>query len=109
MTRRKPPNLGPPTREERERARQAAEAMRKVIAREMPAGERGVVHIDFTRRRSAWLVTWSNLPGLYWEAGHFSHQCLPGWRYTRAEVRAEMIPDLEALAEHGIRPTEATA
>ena len=40
--------------------------------------------------------------------GTFQHDLLPGWQYTRAEVEAEMIPDLELLAERGIRPTEAT-
>jgi hypothetical protein len=106
---RQPKRLPEPTREERERARQAAQAMRAVAAGEMKAGERGVMHIDFTRRRSAWLVTWANLPGFFFSAGKYSHACLPGWTYTRAEVRSEMIPDLEALAERGVRPTEATS
>ena len=37
----------------------------------------------------------------------YTHALLPGWEYARREVVAEMIPDLDALAERGVRPTEA--
>jgi hypothetical protein len=41
--------------------------------------------------------------------GRYIHALLPGWSYTQREIRAEMIPDLEALAERGERPTEDTS
>lgn len=109
MTARSPKRLPPPTMEERQKAREAAQALRAVADGTMPAGERMSAHIDYSRpRRAEWLTTWTNLPGFIRANGRFRHVCLPGWEYTRAEVRSEMIPDLEALAERGERPTEAT-
>ena len=113
MTRRAPKPLPPPTDEERRVAGEAARNLRAAIADPSLMGERSVVHFDFARPcRGEWWETWANLPGFVrvnGRRGHYSHTCLPGWTYMHAEIRAEMIPDLEALAEHGIRPTEATS
>lgn len=101
--------LPPPTLPEREAARKAATAMRKAIADPSTMGEASTLHIDYSRpRRTEWITTWANLPGLKRINGAYHHDCLPGWQYTRAEVLPELIPDLEALAELGIRPTQAT-
>ncbi len=76
-------------------------------------GEKGVMHVDLARpRRGVWYTTWSNLPGFLRSLDRggrvYTHALLPGWEYQRREVKAEMVPDLEALAERGVRPTEAT-
>lgn len=99
-----------PTQDERDQARVAAAALRLAIADPSTMGAEAVMHIDFSRpRRGVWLTTWANLPGFTRASGLvYSHALLPEWEYQRHEVRAEMIPDLEALAEHGVRPTEAT-
>ena len=63
-------------------------------------------------RRGEWWETWSNLPGFVrvnGRRGHYAHACLPGWTYARSEIVAEMIPDLELLAERGVRPTQETS
>ncbi|MFE1598237.1 hypothetical protein [Methylobacterium sp. ID0610] len=104
---RRPP---PPTAEERQRAAEAARTLRAIIAGKAPLGARAVMHVDMSRpRRSAWIETWEGAPGLARVNGAWTHELLPGWQYTRAEVRAELIPDLEALAERGELPTEATS
>ena len=112
MTRRAPKLLPPPTVEERERARAAAAALRAAIADPATMGAKAVMHLDLARpRRGECWESWANLPGFFRVSGprgHYWHECLPGWTYTRAEIRAEMIPDLEALAQHGVRPTQAT-
>ena len=112
MVSRAPKPLPPPTMEERERAREAAHALRTAIADPATMGAKTVAHVDLARpRRGEWWETWANLPGfarINGRRGHYSHSCLPGWNYTRAEIRSELIPDLEALAERGVRPTEAT-
>lgn len=109
MTARTPKPLPPPTLEERQKACEAAQALRAVANGEMMLTNQMDAHIDYSRpRRGEWVTTWGNLPGLSRVNGRFRHACLPGWEYTRAEVRSEMIPDLEALAERGERPTEAT-
>lgn len=83
--------------------------MRAVIADHTLLGEKTMAHVDLANpRRGEWWVMWKGLPGLLRVNGKYRHVCLPGWEYTRAEIKAEMIPDLERLAEHGIRPTEAT-
>lgn len=65
---------------------------------------------DLSRpRRGEWWTSWANLPGFVQVNGRYRHECLPGWEYARSEIRAEMIPDLEALAERGVRPTEETS
>lgn len=98
------------TEQERAEAAAAAVALRRAIADPSTMGERSVAHIDLARpRRGEWWETWSNLPGFTRINGHrFTHRLLPGWEYVRAEIRDEMIPDLEALAERGVQPTEAT-
>ena len=106
--------MKPPTPKERDQARAAAAALRQALADPTTMGAEAVVHVDFCRpRRGAWFSTWENLPGFLREnagsATRYSHTLLPGWEYSRAEVKAEMIPDLEALAELGVRPTEATS
>lgn len=102
--------LAPPTDEERTQAAVAAAALLAAIADPSTMGERTVVHLDLVRpRRGEWWETWSNLPGFTRINGSlFTHSLLPGWEYTRAEIRSELIPDLEALATRGARPTEAT-
>ncbi|KNY20397.1 hypothetical protein [Methylobacterium sp. ARG-1] len=113
MTKRAPKPLPPPTDDERRQAGEAARAMRAAIADPNLVGAKSVAHIDFARpRRGEWWETWANLPGLVrvnGPRGHYWHTLLPGWTYARSEIRSEMIPDLEALAEHGVRPTEATS
>ena len=100
----------PVTDIERTEAAAAAEALKHAIADPSTMGERSVVHIDLTRpRRGEWWETWANLPGFTRiNRTRFTHRLLPGWEYDRTELRSEMIPDLEALAERGVRPTEAT-
>lgn len=73
-------------------------------------GERTVAHVDLSRpRRGEWWETWANLPGFFRiNRDRYIHTLLPGWEYNRSEIRSEMIPDLEALASRGVRPTEAT-
>ena len=76
-------------------------------------GAESTGHIDMSRpRRAVWFTTWAGLPGFARfidKAGrHYTHECLPGWEYARHEIRSEMIPDLEQLAERGIRPTDIT-
>lgn len=99
----------PPTDLERETAREAAKALRLALADKTTMGTESVVHIDYSRpRRAEWITTWSNLPGFSRVNGAYHHKSLPGWVYSRREVILEMIPDLEALAERGERPTEVT-
>jgi hypothetical protein len=95
---------------ERADAAIAARALRAVIADPTKLGERSVMHIDFSRpRRAEWHETWSGLPGFSRVNGLYRHALLPGWEYRRSEIKNEMIPDLEALAERGVRPTQATS
>lgn len=102
--------IGPPTEKDRAAAKAAAAALRAAIADSTTMGERTVVHIDLARpRRGEWWETWSNLPGFTRINGQrFTHRLLPGWEYIRSEIKSELIPDLDALAELGERPTEAT-
>lgn len=102
--------IGPPTEKDRADAKAAATALRAAFADSTTMGERSVVHLDLARpRRGEWWETWSNLPGFTRINGHrFTHRLLPGWEYSRSEIKSELIPDLEALAEHGVLPTEAT-
>lgn len=95
----------------RQEAASAARAIRSAIVDPTTAGDRSVMHIDMSRpRRGVWLFTWANLPGLTLEAGRrlYSHILLPGWEYTPAELRTEMIEDLERFAETGELPKMAT-
>ncbi|MCJ2055497.1 hypothetical protein MKL09_02905 [Methylobacterium sp. J-048] len=91
----------------------AARALRAAIADPSTMGERQVAHVDLSRpRRGEWWETWANLPGFVrvnGPKGYYWHRCLPGWNYTRAEIVPEMIPDLELLAERGVRPSEDTS
>jgi hypothetical protein len=107
----KPPAL-PPTAHERDQARLAVAALRAAIATPSVMGQRQVMHLDMGRpRRGVTYVTWTNLPGFLKRIGKppaYEHRLLPGWEYARDEIVAEMIPDLEALAEKGVRPTAAT-
>ena len=99
-----------PTIEERDSARVAAVSLRAAIADPSTMGERSVAHIDLARpRRGECWTTWKNLPGFTSVNGQrFTHALLPGWEYARSEIEAEMIPDLQALAERGERPAGAT-
>ena len=107
---RAPKPLPPPTMQERAAAANAARALPAAIDGRTALGDERTMHIDFSRpRRAEWITSWSNLPGFSRVNGSYRHDCLPGWMYTRAEIKAEMIPDLEALAERGVRPTEATS
>lgn len=95
----------------RAEARTAALAIRAAIANRSNAGERSVAHIDMSRpRRGVWLVTWANLPGLCLDAGRrvYSHVLLPGWEYTVAEMKSELIEDLDHFALTGEQPKVAT-
>lgn len=100
----------PPSEQERADAAVAVAALKAAIADPTTMGERSIAHLDLARpRRGEWWETWSNLPGFTRINGsRYSHRLLPGWEYTKTEVRSEMIPDLEALATRGVRPTEAT-
>ncbi|PZO81628.1 MAG: hypothetical protein DI629_03565 [Mesorhizobium amorphae] len=98
--------LPSPTDAERETARQAAAALRLAIADPSTMGAHSVMHVDLARpRRGEWITTWANLPGFFRVNRHYGHECLPGWVYERSEIWPELIPDLEALAERGERPT----
>lgn len=104
-----PKVLQPPTMRERADAAVSARALRAALADPVRMGAAQTMHIDYSRpRRGEWITRWADLPGFAQVNGSFEHDLLPGWRYTRAEVLAEMIPDLELLAERGIRPTQAT-
>ena len=61
-------------------------------------------------RRGVWLATWPNLPGLTLDCGRrvYTRTLLPKWEYTVAEMRTEMLDDLEYLAETGEQPKVAT-
>jgi len=110
--------LGPPTDEERAIAAEAAKALRRSIEDPATMGAESVVHIDFGAarhgstwlpKRAVWITSWANMPGFTRSNGQYQHESLPGWIYARHEIVREMIPDLEALAERGIRPTEVTS
>ncbi len=106
--------LPPPTQEERRKAGEAAAALRRALREPATMGEQRSTHILLARpRRGEWWTTWSNLPGFRRVLGRdgrcYAHELLPGWVYTQREVRDEMILDLEALAELGLRPAMATA
>ncbi|WP_375454806.1 hypothetical protein [uncultured Methylobacterium sp.] len=108
--------LPTPTMPERADAAAAARALRAAIADPSTMGEPQRMHIDYGRpRRGEWHVSWSGLPGFTRISGthidgrRYQHACLPGWEYARHEIRTEMIPDLEVLAERGVRPTQATS
>ena len=102
--------LPPPTLPERRAAQLAARALRAVLRDKTLMGARPVMHVDFSRpRRAEWLERWDGLPGFWRVNGRtYRHDLLPGWEYTRQEAATEMIEDLEALAERGIRPTTTT-
>lgn len=95
MTKR-PPKLPPPTRQEREAAAIAAEALIAALADPTTRGVPSVMVLDLGRPRRGERHIQVN--------DRYSHACLPGWEYTKAEIALEMIPDLQALAEHGVRP-----
>lgn len=94
----------------RAEARRSALAIRATLADRSLAGERRTAHLNLGRRRGAWLVTWEKLPGLMLDAGRrmYSHILLPGWEYTVAEMKTEMIEDLDHFALTGERPKVST-
>ena len=95
----------------REQAAAAADALRRTIVDPAAAGVHSVMHVDLCRpRRGVLLSSWSSLPGLIRERPRdvYTHALLPGWEYTRTEVRTEMIDDLEILALTGERPTASS-
>lgn len=101
--------LPPPTTRERDRAGVAARELRERWGHPALMGERIAAHIDLARpRRAVWTVQWTGLPGFSRWNNAFLHELLPGWEYTEAEILAEMVPDLERLAETGERPKAAT-
>jgi hypothetical protein len=101
-------SLPPPTMKERAAAAQARSALVCAL-NGAPWGDVTVAHIDLSRpRRGLWIQRWSGVPGLYVMNGAWCHDSLPGWQYLRQELETEMVSDLEALAERGVRPTEAT-
>ena len=110
MTERKTKGRPAPTDPERASARAAAAALRAALADPSTMGARSVMHIDLRRpRRGEWHETWAGLPGFSRINGRsYQHALLPGWEYLRSEVRSELIPDLDALAELGVRPSAST-
>lgn len=95
----------------RAEARTAALAIRAAIADRSLAGKRSVAHLLVARpRRGVWLVTWSKLPGLMLDAGRrvYWHTLLPAWEYTVAEMKTEMLDDLDHFALTGEQPKTAT-
>jgi hypothetical protein len=105
-----PKPLPEPTEAERGAAAIAAVALRAALADQTSWGEQSTAFVTLARPlRGAQSTTWANLPGLCRTDGAFAHELLPGWQYTGAELLAEMVPDLEALAERGERPTQATS
>jgi hypothetical protein len=110
MSARRRPAAPPPTPEERAEARAFLPLLRYFIANPDACGKATIAHIDMTRpRRGLWLKTWATLPGFSLIVGDgYQHRLLPGWVYLDTELADEMLPDLEALAERGVRPTEAT-
>lgn len=102
--------LPPPTPIERAQAAEAASALLLWLDDPRTRGTPQVIHFDLSRpRRGEWHVTWPSVPGFLQVNAAFHHALLPGWQYSRAEIVAEMIPDLVALAERGERPTVATS
>ena len=110
MTARKLKALPSPDDLERHRAGKAALALRAVLHNPALRGTRAVMHVDLARpRRGVWYETWSGLPGFVRIDGRsYRHDLLPGWEYARDEIVSEMIPDLETLAERGVRPSVPT-
>lgn len=105
--------LPPVTFAEREAAAAAAQAMRQAISTPTLMGEPTTMHMSLSKpRRGEIWKTWPGLPGLTKvigrEGAQYMHDLLPGWTYTKQEILAELIPDLERLAEHGERPGKAT-
>lgn len=101
--------LPPPTLAEREAARASAALIRAALVDPALAGERIVAHVDLAQpRRGVTVVMWPGLPGLSKWSGMFHHDLLPGWEYTPAEFKGEMLDDLDRLAETGERPAVAT-
>lgn len=92
-------------------AADAVKAMRTFLCDPTTAGERSVAHLDLARpRRGVWIEMWSNLPGLMRDCrtGSYTHALLPGWQYTEAEMRTELVEDLALFAATGAQPKEAT-
>lgn len=106
MGKRAPKPLPAPTMEERAAAAVSARALKAMLGG-APRGDEITAFIDGGRRREC-IRTWSNLPGFIQGSGGYRHVLLPGWQYKADEIGAEMIPDLETLAERGVRPTEPT-
>ncbi|POR42525.1 zinc-finger-containing protein [Methylobacterium sp. V23] len=105
-----PTPLPEPTEAERGAAAIAAVVLRAALSDPSLMGEASTAFLDFgSPRRGAVLRTWAGLPGFSLMSGAYHHDLLPGWQYSMDEVAAEMIPDLEALAERGERPTQATS
>lgn len=95
----------------REDAKKSAATIRAALVDPAAAGERGLIHIDMARpRRGIWLTTWRNIPGLTLDrsTNTYAHALLPGWLYTPAEMRCELIVDLEHFADTGNQPKEVT-
>lgn len=92
-------------------AKVSADAIRASITDPTKAGERSVVHFLMARpRRGVWVATWSNLPGLmlHLDDRTYTHTLLPGWQYTPAEMKTEMLEDLEHFAVTGEQPKTVT-
>jgi predicted DNA-binding transcriptional regulator YafY len=58
-----PKALPPPTMQERAAAAGAARKLRSSLWDAAAMGAESVLHIDYSRRRSAWIGMWENLPG----------------------------------------------
>lgn len=106
-----PPATDPQVAKRRNEARQAATAIREWLQDPGKGGSITTIHVLLGRpRRGMWLRTWSSLPGFMQElkSQEFTHTLLPGWAYTPAEMKTEMIDDLDRFAVTGLLPKSAT-
>jgi hypothetical protein len=96
---------------ERQDAAVAALTLKRSLDDPAAAGDKFVAHILMGNpRRSVWLASWAGLPGLFLDVKRkvYTHTLLPGWEYTVAEMKTELIADLERIASHGERPKTAS-
>lgn len=93
----------------REDAARAAASLRAALADPSLMGAPVITHVLLGNpRRGIWLQNWPGVPGLHQSNRAFTHALLPGWEYTSAEMRTEMLDDLDRLAATGETPKVAT-
>lgn len=103
-----PKPLPDATAEDRASAADAALRLQAALDNPDLLGEMTAIHVYYGKGRGEWLKNWTGVPGFSYGSGGFRHALLPGWTYTKDELRTEMIPDLQKLALTGERPTVAT-